>query len=186
MYFCTSEYDFKFQRKMTKNTLTTSDIMDLISDYKSEIRKLSAKISFCENRILELEESLKTSDAYSVSENYINFSIRPNRQRRKETSPRKPYPLSDWDKIILDIVSESGKAQLSKDIYEKAFAKSKEVGIFIDEIKSKAKINQCLVKLTNRRNDLKKVKYGGRGFAYCLPEWINENGILNKEHIKFD
>ena len=171
---------------MSKNALTSTDIMELISDYKSEIRKLNAKISFCESRILELEETLNTNKVYTTSENYINFSHKPGRQRRREINPRKPYPLSDWDKIILDIISESGKAQLSKDIYEKAFAKSKEVGIFIDEIKSKAKINQCLVKLTNRRNDLKKVKYGGRGFAYCLPEWINENGILNKEHIKFD
>lgn len=171
---------------MSKNALTSTDIMDLISDYKSEIRKLNAKISFCESRILELEEALSTNKVYTTSESYINFSHKPGRQRRREINPRKPYPLSDWDKIILDIISESGKAQLSKDIYEKAFAKSKEVGIFIDEIKSKAKINQCLVKLTNRRNDLKKVKYGGRGFAYCLPEWINENGILDKEYIKFE
>jgi hypothetical protein len=171
---------------MSKNALTSTDIMELISDYKSEIRKLNAKISFCESRILELEEALNTNKVYTTSENYINFSHKPGRQRRREINPRKPYPLSDWDKIILDIISESGKAQLSKDIYEKAFAKSKEVGIFIDEIKSKAKINQCLVKLTNRRNDLKKVKYGGRGFAYCLPEWINENGILDKEYIKFE
>jgi hypothetical protein len=171
---------------MSKNALTSTDIMELISDYKSEIRKLNAKISFCESRILELEEALSTNKVYTTSDNYINFSHKPGRQRRREINPRKPYPLSDWDKIILDIISESGKAQLSKDIYEKAFAKSKEVGIFIDEIKSKAKINQCLVKLTNRRNDLKKVKYGGRGFAYCLPEWINENGILDKEYIKFE
>lgn len=171
---------------MSKNALTSTDIMELISEYKSEIRKLNAKISFCESRILELEEALSTNKVYTTSENYINFSHKPGRQRRREINPRKPYPLSDWDKIILDIISESGKAQLSKDIYEKAFAKSKEVGIFIDEIKSKAKINQCLVKLTNRRNDLKKVKYGGRGFAYCLPEWINENGILDKEYIKFE
>lgn len=171
---------------MSKNALTSTDIMELISDYKSEIRKLNAKISFCESRILELEEALSTNKVYTTSENYINFTHKPGRQRRREINPRKPYPLSDWDKIILDIISESGKAQLSKDIYEKAFAKSKEVGIFIDEIKSKAKINQCLVKLTNRRNDLKKVKYGGRGFAYCLPEWINENGILDKEYIKFE
>lgn len=171
---------------MSKNALTSTDIMELISDYKSEIRKLNAKISFCESRILELEEALSTNKVYTTSENHINFSHKPGRQRRREINPRKPYPLSDWDKIILDIISESGKAQLSKDIYEKAFAKSKEVGIFIDEIKSKAKINQCLVKLTNRRNDLKKVKYGGRGFAYCLPEWINENGILDKEYIKFE
>ena len=171
---------------MSKNALTSTDIMDLISDYKSEIRKLNAKISFCESRILELEEALNANRVYTTSENYINFPNKSGRQRRREINPRKPYPLSDWDKIILDIISESGKAQLSKDIYEKAFVKSKEVGIFIDEIKSKAKINQCLVKLTNRRNDLKKVKYGGRGFAYCLPEWINENGILDKEYIKFE
>ena len=122
---------------MIKNTLTASDIMDLISDYKSEIRKLSAKILFCESRISELEEALNTNNVYSATENYVNFSTKPNRQRRKEINPRKPYPLSEWDKIILDIVSESGKAQLSKDIYEKAFAKSKEVGILLMKLKAK-------------------------------------------------
>lgn len=164
---------------MTNNSLTTSDIMDLISDYKSEIRKLSAKISFCENRIFELENILRTN---SNSENFISIAAQFPRYRKKETNPRKPYPLSSWDKIILDIISENEKATLSKDIYDKAFKKAKEVGIFIDDIKSKAKINQCLVKLANRRSDLIKVKYGGRGYAYCLPEWINENGILKKEY----
>ena len=167
---------------MINNSLTPSDIMDLITDYKSEIRKLTAKISFCENRIFELEDMLNKN---SINSNYDNISSiysKPTRPRKKEIAPRKPYPLSDWDKIILDIFNESGKAQLSKDIYEKAFTKSKEAGIFLDDIKSKAKINQCLVKLTNRRHDLRKVKYGGRGFAYCLPEWFNENGLLKQEH----
>ncbi len=162
---------------MTNNSLTTSDIMDLISDYKSEIRKLSAKISFCENRIFELESLLKTN-----SNNTICISAQESRYRKKETNPRKPYPLSNWDKIIIDVISESGKAQLSKDVYDKVFSRSKEAGIFIDDIRSKAKINQCLVKLANRRSDLVKVKYGGRGYAYCLPEWINENGTLKKEY----
>ena len=165
---------------MIKNSLTTSDIMDLISDYKSEIRKLYAKISFCENRIIELEDMLKKG---SNSENIIGISAQPTRYRRKEINPRKPYPLSSWDKIILDIISKNGKAQLSKDIYEKVFKRAKEEGIFLDDIRSKAKINQCLVKLTNRRGDLMKVKYGGRGYAYCLPEWVNENGTLKNEYI---
>lgn len=164
---------------MTNNSLTTSDIMDLISDYKSEIRKLSAKISFCESRIFELENLLKTN---SNSENFISISSPSTRYRKKESNPRKPYPLSSWDKIILDIISENEKAMLSKDIYDNVFKRAKDVGIFIDDIKSKAKINQCLVKLANRRSDLIKVKYGGRGYAYCLPEWVNENGTLKKEY----
>lgn len=164
---------------MTNNSLTTSDIMDLISDYKSEIRKLSAKISFCESRIFELENLLKTN---SNSENFISISSPSTRYRKKETNPRKPYPLSSWDKIILDIISENEKAMLSKDVYDNVFKRAKDLGIFIDDIKSKAKINQCLVKLANRRSDLIKVKYGGRGYAYCLPEWVNENGTLKKEY----
>ena len=43
-------------------------------------------------------------------------------------------------------------------------------GIAMEEGKMKSKINQCLVKLANRRGDLKKVKYQGRGFAYIVVE----------------
>lgn len=168
---------------MIKNSLTASDIMDLISDYKSEIRKLTAKISFCENRIYELEDLLSKANAITNVDNIdLYYNAKATRHRKKEILPRKPYPISEWDKIILDILKESGKVQLSKDIYEKCFVKSKEMGIFLDDIKSKAKINQCLVKLTSRRHDIVKIKYGGRGFAYCLPEWFNENGTLKQEH----
>lgn len=169
---------------MAINTLTSTDIMDLISEYKSEIRKLTAKISFCENRIYELEEMLD-ANGNSSDYNQSKFSITETRHRKKETKPRKPYPLSDWDRIILKILDEGGKAQLSKDIYDKAFIISKEMGIFIDDIRNKAKINQCVVKLTNRRHDIKKVRYGGRGFAYCLPEWIDENGFIKNEYLCF-
>lgn len=169
---------------MIKNTLTTSDIMDLISDYKAEIRKLSAKISFCENRILELEELIDDENIYSSADSYSSPNGRiSTRSRRKETKPRKPYPLSDWDIIILNILKESGKAQLSKDIYDKCFIKVEELGISMDETRNKAKINQCLVKLTSRRNDVVKVRYGGRGYAYCLPEWVDDNGKIMDEYI---
>ncbi len=162
---------------MAKNILTTSDIMDLISDYKSEIRKLTAKITFCENRVIELERMLDNNIVSHIDVNK-DSSVKQTRFRRKETKPRKPYPLSEWDYIILDILKENGRVQFSKDIYDQAFTKAKESGIFMDEIRSKAKINQCLVKLANRRQDIKKIRYGGRGFAYCLPEWIDEKGKL--------
>lgn len=150
---------------MANNTLTSSDIMDLISDYKSEIRKLTAKITFCESRLIELEEMLRQHGASGM-----DVIMTHDRHVSRQVKGRKPYPLSEWDRIILSIISENGKAMQSKDIYEKTLDKAKEAGIFMDEMKSKAKINQCLVKLTNRRHDLVKVKYGGRGFAYKLAE----------------
>lgn len=154
---------------MAKNTLTSSDILDLISDYKSEIRKLSVKMTFCENRVAELEDMLKKHSVSSLDEGK-DLSMPHNRFGSRQVKSRKPYPLSEWDRIILGIISENGKAMSSKDIYEKTFIKAKEAGIFMDEVKSKAKINQCLVKLSNRRHDLVKVRYGGRGFAYKLAE----------------
>jgi hypothetical protein len=95
---------------------------------------------------------------------------------------RKPYPLSDWDKFIIQTIEERGHATLSKEIYESVKQKAIEAGIFTTDDKSKAKINQCLVKLTNRREDLRKVKYKGRGFAYALPDWYDERNRLKKEH----
>ncbi len=68
------------------------------------------------------------------------------------------------------MIKETGKPATSKEIYDKAMAKAVAMGIGMDEAKMKSKINQCLVKLANRRGDLKKVKYQGRGYAYVLSE----------------
>ena len=91
-------------------------------------------------------------------------------RRRKEEKPRNPYPLSKWDELILEAVKENGRPMFSKDIYSKVMAKAVELGITenMDVEKQKAKINQCLVKLSGRRADLMKMKYGGRGYAYCI------------------
>ena len=95
---------------------------------------------------------------------------------------RKPYPLSRYDQIILACIEQNGRATLSKEIFEMTKVKAIEEGIYESEEKAKSKINQCLVKLTNRRNDLKKVNYHGRGFAYALPAWFDERGKISKGH----
>lgn len=168
--------------------LTQSEIMDLIADYKSEIKKLNTKITFCRQKIEELETTLTNLEATSFPE-IISKEIKATfatrnglHTKRKELQPRKPHPLSEWDNIILEAVRENGRATLSKSIYEMGIEKAKANGLFTDEEKTKAKINQCLVKLANHRRDLVKIRYGGRGFAYCYPEWIDEKGKLKKEY----
>ena len=143
---------------METRELSKEEIIGLIAEFKSEVRKNLAKIDFFNEKIDELTkmlgmmpESIKVED-------------------KKTIGTRKPYPLSTWDKIIIDVIKENGKPTTSKEIYDNAMAKASEMGVAMEENKMKSKINQCLVKLSSRRNDIKKVKYQGRGFAYTVAE----------------
>lgn len=150
---------------MYKRELTKEEILGLISEFRSEVKKNLAKIDFFNEKIEDLTVMLKNTVAV-VSEEATAEGRKP---RKKEEKPRKPYPLSAWDEIILGIIKGNDKPTLSKEIYEKAIAKAVETGIAMeDEEKMKAKINQCLVKLSSRRNDIMKLRYGGKGLAYCI------------------
>jgi len=154
---------------MNKHELTKEEIISLISDFRSEVKKNQVKIEIFNQKIEELTSLLK--DAKDAPKDKQETTGR--RPRKKEDKPRKPYPLSKWDEIILDVVRENAKPTLSKDIYEKTIARAAELGLAMeDEEKTKAKINQCLVKLSGRRSDLMKLRYGGKGLAYCIPKVI--------------
>lgn len=141
---------------MDNRELSKEEIITLIAEFKSEVRKNLVKIDFFNKKIEELTEMI----------GYMPESV--GVVSGKNVKTRKPYPLSKWDNIVLDVIKENGKPTTSKEIYDRSMAKAKEMGIVMDEIKMKSKINQCLVKLSNRRNDLKKIKYRGRGFAYAI------------------
>ena len=141
---------------METRELSKEEIIGLIAEFKSEVRKSLAKIDFYNEKIEELKDMLG-----DLPENYKVEMV-------DKGKTRKPYPLSQWDNIILDVLRESGKPVASKDIYEGAIKKAKDMGLEKDEAKMKSKINQCLVKLANRRSDIRKVKYQGRGFAYTV------------------
>lgn len=159
-------------------SLKEFDILDLLNEYKSEMRKLSYKVEFVKDKIKELEDLLQETKFSNESQGVtILKSSKPYKQIRK------PYPLSAWDKFIIETIAENGKATLSKVIYTTTIEKAKASGIFSTDQKAMAKINQCLVKLTSRRDDIKKVKYKGRGNAYALPAWFDEKGKLKKEHL---
>ena len=139
---------------MEDRELSKEEIIGLIAEFRSEVRKNLAKIDFFNEKIDELTKFLGDAP--------ITVGV------LREEKTRKPYPLSKWDNIIIDVIKENGRPTTSKEIYDSAMQKAKEQGIAMEEVKMKAKINQCLVKLTNRRHDLKKVKYKGRGFAYSI------------------
>lgn len=139
---------------METRNLSREEIISLIADFKSEVRKNLAKVEIFNEKIEELTQLLGNVP--------IEYTVKPIERTRK------PYPLSKWDNVVLDVIRENGKPTTSKEIYDKAMALAAERGIAMDELKMKSKINQCLVKLSSRRNDLVKLKYQGRGFAYNI------------------
>ncbi|MFO8128341.1 MAG: hypothetical protein R6T99_00370 [Bacteroidales bacterium] len=157
--------------------LTQEDVQDLLNDFRSELRKLKVKSDHIRFQIRALENYSKDLKEGKVSQPGPG---RPRKESKKK-APRKPYPLSDWDKLILESIKKEGKVLINPEIYERVKPKAKEVGIFTTDAKARAKLNQCLIKLANRRNDLVKVKYKGRGFAYAMPEWM-DGRKLKKEY----
>lgn len=138
---------------MENRELSREEIIGLIAEFKSEVKKNLAKNDFFNEKIRELTNLL---------------GEKPIEKPQFEEKTRKPYPLSTWDNIIINVIKENGKPTTSREIYAAAIEKATAMGIVMDENKMKAKINQCLVKLSSRRHDLKKIKYQGRGFAYSI------------------
>jgi hypothetical protein len=172
--------------------LNEFDILDLLNEYHSELRKLKHKVDFVKNKVADLE------DQYSMIKRIKSDAIQETKAEPIETAKeeeevpqeavsddkkkRKPYPLSEWDNFIMETIQENNRATLSREIYEAVKEKAIKAGVFTTDEKSKSKINQCLVKLTNRRDDLNKVKHKGRGFAYALPIWYDDRNRLMKEY----
>ncbi len=171
--------------------LNEFDILDLLSEYQSELRKLEYKAEFVKAKLTELEGMFFVLKSEKPAEKTLAEPTPAVKETVAAEAPkaavdavktRKPYPLSRYDMIILQVIEDNGRAMLSKDIVEKTTAKVVEEGMFETEEKTKSKINQCLVKLANRRGDIKKVNHKGRGFAYALPVWFDERGRIMKGH----
>ncbi|MCF8387461.1 MAG: hypothetical protein K9G58_04780 [Bacteroidales bacterium] len=160
-------------------TLNELDLLDLLNEYNSELRKLSFKTEQVKQRIVELEEALAEAKKLEVKSFAADGKISGGFSLGKQK--RKPYPLSDWDKAILASLKEKGKAMISSELLEELTKKAKEGNFFKNDKDTRVKLNQHLVKLANRRGDIVKAKYKGRGFAYALPEWVDERGKLIKE-----
>ncbi|MBU1369869.1 MAG: hypothetical protein KJ578_04975 [Bacteroidetes bacterium] len=171
--------------------LNEFDILDLLNEYHSELRKLKHKVDFVKDKVADLEAQYSTIKRIKAAATAnVKAETAPSSEQQpaessivqSEKKSRKPYPLSDWDKFILQTIEETNRATLSKEIYDSVKEKAVAAGIFTTDDKSKSKINQCLVKLTNRREDIRKVNHKGRGFAYALPQWYDERNRLKKEY----
>ena len=106
------------------------------------------------------------------------------RSLKEEESKPKGYRLSDWDLFILNTLKASKKVLITSDFMKKAKTKIKKENLEIDEQTLNGKLNRSIHKLVNKRKDLVRTDYPGRGNAYGLPEWTDESGQIRPEYME--
>lgn len=107
--------------------------------------------------------------------------------RKPRTRNRKKggYRLSEWDDFILNALKEEQKILVSSDFLDKGKEwQTTQEEPMEDEQLIKGKIARSIHKLANKRGQIVKVDYPGKGFAYALPDWVTKSGNLKKKYIK--
>jgi hypothetical protein len=108
---------------------------------------------------------------------------KPATKAEKIAAEAPGYRASDWDLFVLDSITQKQRILTTSQLTDIGVAKP-EIKIGAAQIKSK--LNRSLHKLANQKGLLVKVKHDGRGFAYGLVEWLNENGELPKKYAYTD
>ena len=92
------------------------------------------------------------------------------------------YRLSEYDQYIFDALHASGKSMINSDFLAYIENTKASQGQTVDAEEISTMVTRSLQKLANRRDDIAKVPYEGRGMAYALPEWLNPQKELKAKH----
>ena len=94
---------------------------------------------------------------------------------------RRVRKLSPWDEFIISTLQQKEQVLVMNeflDIVKADFAGAKGW----PEVKIKSKLNAVFHKLANKKGNIVKISFEGRGFAYALPKWLNAAGELKKKY----
>ena len=178
-----NEYHAEMRKLHYKVAFVKSKITQLEEDLASLKRPLSGAL--VGNKEVFTQDEIEPSVVETVAPEAEKAEISPTKEKAKKvvkkTATKKPgrklQPLSAWDQMIFDIISENGRALLSREILVFLIEKSIDAGLYESEDNTRIRLNQCLVKMTSEnRKDLVKVNYSGRGYGYALPAWADDDG----------
>jgi hypothetical protein len=108
-----------------------------------------------------------------------------NRTKKTKKSGRSSgYRLSVWDEFILNALEGANKTLINSELYEQAKDYAAENKIEIANEKLRGKLSRSIHKLANKRKELVKVPYDGKGFAYALTNWVTAEGKLKQKYSR--
>ncbi len=94
---------------------------------------------------------------------------------------RRVRKLSPWDEFIITTLQTKDKVLIMSEFLDIVKADFEGAQGWT-EAKIKSKLNAVFHKLANKKGNIVKISFEGRGFAYALPKWLNPAGELKKKY----
>jgi len=110
-----------------------------------------------------------------------------------KVSPRKPrtissksggYRLSEWDNFVLDSLENFGKVMINSELYDLALQKNEADKMGLTDEDVRGKLVRSIHKLANKRMEIAKAPFPGKGYAYGLSSWFSGSGNLKKTYSR--
>ncbi len=122
-----------------------------------------------------------------ISTKKMVSNIPAKKQTRKKSGKKgraAGYRLSEYDLLVFKALEVTGTAMINSEIVTFIEDDQKSQGKAADADYIQTMVVRSLQKLANRRDDILKVPYEGRGRAYALPAWVNNKGELKRKHSR--
>lgn len=188
-----------FQRSKTEQTIKELR-SSLSSAEKREAREMKASLNGGKASRSKQQDSPSVSDVGgepdSPATGQAEKPARAKRGRKKGSTSRAAsgskrskkakgrsggYRLSEYDEMIFAALNDKSQVLITSDLQDYIESEMKGQGKNVSEEEIRLKISRSLQKLVNRRKEITKVSYEGRGFAYALPEWVNKDGEVKRK-----
>jgi hypothetical protein len=171
----------KYQSELKKLEFQTEEIIATINQLKEWLESVEQSENDALSRLGKKRKIAGVGK--SVQLNVKKQRGRPPKNKKSSTGKsissaqikaanrktRKGYKLSEWDQFVIDAITQKGKPQITQEIVDFAKLKAQEKGLNSGGEEVRKKVVRSLQKLVNRRGDLIKVHYKGKGHAYAIP-----------------
>lgn len=179
---------------MPRRKYSEQEIKELISFYKSELKKLQFRIGEIKEILERLQgkvkddgdEDAEPSSARSSRDSESTKTTakkgRPKKRGRKKK--RAPYKLSDYDNFVMELLEKEDRLLSRNDIEiaMKQYVQNTEEGLSDEQIATK--VTRVLHKLGSKRGNIRKYAISGRGYGYGLDKWFFQTtGKLKRKYM---
>jgi hypothetical protein len=144
---------------------------------KAGTKKAVAKKAAAKKATTKKAVTKKAIAKKAITKKAITKKAAPKKATKK---PKKSgYKLSAWDQYVIDSIKQAGQIRITQEIIDFVKTKAEADKLNTNDEEIKNKVTRSLQKLANRRNDIIKVPFKGKGFAYAIPDWYGVKGKLD-------
>lgn len=183
---------------MASKKLNEKEIDQLLTQYRSERRRLLFQLERVRSAMRDLKAGLETGVVSSGEEPVKRGPGRPKGstnaktaapkkkpgRRKKRTITGGGYRLNEWDQVVMDAIAKQNMLLPKEDLHLAAMEFAKKTAPEMTEEEVQAKLTRVLQKLSGKRGVLGTHRSGlRRGYHYGLKDWFFESsGLLRKQH----